>query len=139
MNFTMRTHICTLPKAKFNPSLRLSQAALMVTLFVAPMVAHADGWGAISADDEYGERDPYFGIGGGASKNEAMKNSQKFCRDAGGKNCEVLVTYQECGAYAVSKKYSGTGVGSTKKIAERNALEQCSNKNCSVVVSDCNE
>jgi hypothetical protein len=128
-----------LPKAKYQQSIRFSRAALVAMLILAPMVAQAEDWGAISADDEYGERDPYHGIGGGNSKQEAMKNAQRFCKEAGGNNCQVLVTYQECGAYAVSKKYSGTGVGATKKSAERNAMEQCSNKNCGVVVSDCNE
>lgn len=128
-----------LPKTGFCPSSLLSRTVFVAMLIVAPVAAHAGGWGAISADDESGERDPYYGIGGGDSKAEATKNSQKFCREAGGKHCEVMVTYQQCGAYAVSKKFSGTGIGATKKAAERKALEQCSNDNCNVVVSDCNE
>jgi len=127
------------PKAKYCSPIMLPRVTLAALLFIAPLAAHAGGWGAISADDEAGERDPYYGIGGGDFKAEATKNSQKFCKEAGGKNCEVLVTYQQCGAYAVSKKFSGTGVGPTKKAAEKKALEQCSNSNCNVVVSDCND
>lgn len=106
---------------------------------VVPLAAHAGGWGAISADEVIGEKDPYFGVGGGDIKAEAMKNAQKFCKEAGGKNCEVLVTYQQCGAYAASKKYSGTGTGATKKVAEQKALAECNNSNCSVAASDCND
>lgn len=139
MDFTMFNDGNKSPKARYGSSIMLSRAALVAMLVIAPLASHAGGWGAISADDEAGERDPYYGIGGGDSKAEATKNSQKFCKEAGGKNCEVLVTYQQCGAYAVSKKYSGTGAGATKKVAEKKALEQCNNSNCNVVVSDCND
>ncbi len=139
MNSIMLNHRTKLPEAKFFTAIMLSRAALVAMLIAAPLTTIAGGWGAISADDEFGERDPFHGIGGGDSKAEATKNSQKFCKEAGGKNCEVLVTYQQCGAYAVSRKFSGTGVGPTKTAAEKKALEQCSSSSCNVVVSDCND
>lgn len=122
--------------------LKKSRRVLMLAAFaipVLPMSVQAAGWGAISADEVIGEKDPYWGVGGGDSKAEASKFSQKFCKEAGGKNCQVLVTYQQCGAYAASNKYSGTGTGATKKTAESKALAECNNSNCSVVTSDCND
>ncbi len=110
----------------------------VIAVAALPIAAHA-GWGAISADEVIGEKDPYWGTGGGDSKNEATRESQKNCRDAGGSDCHVMVTFQQCGAYAASKKYSGTGVAANKKAAESKALAECNNSNCSVVVSDCND
>jgi hypothetical protein len=104
-----------------------------------PISAMATSWGAISADEVIGEKNPYWGAGGGGTKDEAEKNAQKFCAEAGGKNCAVLVTYQQCGAYAASNKYSGTGTGATKEIAKVAALKECNNANCSIVTADCNE
>src|SRR5438477_186476 len=37
----------------------------------------------------------------------------KFCKEASGAKCDVAVTYEKCGAYASSRKYSGTGTAST--------------------------
>ncbi len=125
-----------------NVFLKATKQMLMLAAFAAvvfPVAASAAGWGAISAEEVIGDKDPFWGVGGGNSKAEASKNSQKFCREAGGKKCEVLVTYQKCGAYAASKQYSGTGTGTTKKVAEQNALKVCNNRNCSVVTSDCND
>ena len=105
---------------------------------VLPISAMAASWGAISADEVIGEKDPFWGAGGGDTKDEAEKNAQKFCKEAGGQNCSVLVTYQKCGAYAASKKYSGTGTGATREIATAAALKECNNANCSIVTADCN-
>jgi hypothetical protein len=115
-----------------------SGIALCATLLMGTS-AYAAGWGAIAADEVVGEKDPYYGVGGGDSKSEAEKNAKKFCREAGGKDCEVLVTYQQCGAYAASKKYSGVGTAATKKLAEAKALSACNNSNCSIAASDCND
>lgn len=111
---------------------------LSVTSFMGTS-AYAAGWGAIAADEVVGEKDPYYGVGGGDSKGEAEKNAKSFCKEAGGRNCEVLVTYQRCGAYAASRKYSGVGTATTKKAAEEKALDACNNSNCSIAASDCND
>jgi hypothetical protein len=115
-----------------------SAVVLSATSFMATS-AYAAGWGAIAADEVIGEKDPYYGVGGGDAKGEAEKNAMKFCKEAGGKKCEVLVTYQQCGAYAASKKYSGVGTAATKKLAEAKALSACNNSNCSIAASDCND
>jgi hypothetical protein len=93
----------------------------------------ANGWDAISADAT-----PYYGTGNGATKEEAEKNAQKFCTEAGGKECSVKISYQQCGAYAASAQSSGKGVGETKKTAEDQAMSDCKDSDCKIVVSDCN-
>lgn len=117
----------------------LASALVMSSTFFISTSAFAAGWGAIAADEVVGEKDPYYGVGGGGSKGEAEKNAKSFCKEAGGKKCEVLVTYQQCGAYAASKKYSGVGTAATKKAAEAKALSACNNSNCSIAASDCND
>jgi hypothetical protein len=110
-------------------------AGMMIT---SPVVA-ADKWGAIAGDETRGEKDPAYGVGGGDSEKEARKHSLKYCNKAKGENCKVVVTYNTCGAYAVTKKYSGVGTGSSKAEAETAALEQCGSPKCKIIVSDCNE
>jgi hypothetical protein len=67
-----------------------------------PVAAHAS-WGVIAVDDQVGEKDPAYGVGGGDSKAEATKNAMKFCKEASGTKCDVAVTYEKCGAYASSR------------------------------------
>lgn len=98
----------------------------------------ADSWGAISIDVQKADRDPYYGIGGGSSEEEAANNAQKFCVEAGGKGCKTVVTYQECGAYAASRTGGGWGKSGTKKTAEAKAISGCDHDSCKIVVSDCN-
>jgi hypothetical protein len=104
---------------------------------MVPVAAHA-GWGVIAVDDEVGEKEPAYGVGGGGSKAEASQNALKFCKEASGKKCEVAVAYEKCGAYASSKKYSGTGTASTEKHAKRKAMDECNNASCRVLIADCN-
>ena len=99
--------------------------------------AVAEEWGAIAVDLGKFERDPYHGIGGGDSEKEAVANSMKFCRESGGPNCKLVVTYNACGAYAASRSDGAWGKGQTKKEAESRALANCSG-GCKLVVADCN-
>ncbi len=96
-------------------------------------------WGAIAVDDIAGETSPAYGTGGGSSKNEAETNAKKFCSDGGGKQCKIMVSYQECGAFAISAKSTGKGIGATKKLAEEKAKIECKDSSCQIVTSDCNE
>jgi hypothetical protein len=95
-------------------------------------------WGAIATDATIGETDPYYGIGGGDTQVEAEKNALKFCRKEGAKRCVLRLTYTQCGAYALSEVGSGTGLGATKREAERLALSACKGRDCEIVASDCN-
>ncbi len=113
-------------------------AALLLALPLGATAALADDWGAISIDLEKVDRSPYYGIGGGSDEDEAKGNAQKFCKEAGGKECKVVVSYQQCGAYAASKVGGGWGKAATKKTAETQALAGCDHDTCKVVVTDCN-
>ena len=104
---------------------------------MVPVAAHA-GWGVIAVDDQVGDKDPAYGVGGGDSKAEASQSAMKFCKEASGKKCDVAVTYEKCGAYASSKKYSGTGTASTAQEAKKKALNECNNASCKVLIADCN-
>lgn len=111
-------------------------AALAALAFVLPLSAFAAG--AIAVDDEEGDEEPGYGIVTGYDSREAAaKGAMKQCRDAGNQNCKVVARFDSCGAYAASKKYYGVGWGGSKKAAETMALNECGQKSCSIVVSEC--
>jgi hypothetical protein len=92
-------------------------------------------WGALAIDVD--DSDPSYGVGGGDSEAKASDNALRFCRRAGGKGCKIVVTYNQCAAYAVSRTTSASGKGGTQKAAEAQALDACKDR-CKIVVSDCN-
>ena len=95
-------------------------------------------WGAIAVDLDKPSTSPKSGLGGGDTEDEANSFAMKYCKEDGGKACKVVATYQECGAYAASKKGGGFGINTTKKTAEAKAMSGCDDDSCKVVVSDCN-
>lgn len=110
-------------------------AALMLAITL-PLNALAVG--AIAVDDEEGEKDPGYGyVTGASSEQEAKAGALRECKKAGNDNCKVAVWFKQCGAYAASRKYSGIGYGSSKKVAENKALEECGNSACKIIISDC--
>jgi len=112
------------------------RSLLLAALFVLPVSAFAVG--AIAVDDEEGESNPGFGyVVGMSSEREAKAGALKECRALGNEDCKVVVWFKTCGAYAVSRKYSGTGYGDTKKIATARALDECGNLACRIVVAEC--
>ncbi|CAM4422797.1 MAG: hypothetical protein LEGION0403_FIIPPAGN_02173 [Legionella sp.] len=98
----------------------------------------ANGWGVIAVDSASRDTDCAYGIGGGSSREEAEKNAQNFCIEAGGQQCGVVVAYQQCGAFALSKDHDGAGTGGSKEIAEDMAISQCKDPDCQIIASDCN-
>jgi hypothetical protein len=114
-------------------------AALSITMTLAmPLSSFAIG--AIAVDDEEGETDPGFGyVTGMDSESAAKAGALKECSSQGNKNCKVAVWFKQCGAYAASKKYSGIGYGSSKRVAEAKALDECGNSACKIKVSECEE
>ncbi|MFT4058627.1 MAG: DUF4189 domain-containing protein [Legionella sp.] len=98
-----------------------------------------ENWGAIAVDTASHNTDCAYGVGGGANKEQAEKYAEKFCVDAGGEKCNVVIIYQQCAAYALSKEHKGIGIGETKALAEHRAKTQCKDRDCYIVVSDCNE
>ena len=97
-------------------------------------------WGVIALDTEKAEREPYYGVGGGDTEQEATDAAMGFCKEAGGVECKPLVSYEQCGALAVTGKgTAGWGKDTTKDLAEAQALKGCDDaENCKIVVSDCN-
>jgi hypothetical protein len=73
------------------------------------------------------------------SAGSTCTGSWKFCKEAKGKACKNIVTYQACGALAVSGTGdAGWGKGPTKKTSEAQAIAGCQHDLCKIVVSDCN-
>jgi hypothetical protein len=93
--------------------------------------------GAIAVDDAIGDTPGYGIVTGEDTQSEAAKAALKKCKKVGNSDCRVVVKFEICGAYAASKKYFGVGTGSTKAEARANALEECGNSACKVIVSDC--
>ena len=120
---------------------RLALALILAgaVLAFAGRAQAADDWGAIAVDLGKYESSPLYGIGGGASEDEAGANAMKFCSQAGGTHCKLQTTYAQCGAYAASHTSGGWGKAPTKKTAEIQALGGCGEDACKIVVSDCNE
>lgn len=108
----------------------------LALLLSAPAMAMAIG--AIAVDDEEGSDEPGYGfVSGYDSKEAARKAALGECKKAGNDDCQVVLWFETCGAYAASEKFYGTGWGATLAKAEGMALEKCGDKSCKVVVSDC--
>jgi hypothetical protein len=74
------------------------------------------------------------------SKASAKAEAMKACKEAGNKNCKVVVQFAKCGAYAASASspsVTGSGTGKTKQKAIDSALADC--ENCKVIVAECEE
>lgn len=95
-------------------------------------------WGAFAVDTSDKTKEPYYGVGGGDTDKEASDYALKFCKEAGGKECTLAVTYEQCGALASNGKSIWWGVAPTQKDAEMQALQGCKDGECKVVSSDCN-
>ena len=112
----------------------------LLAVAAVPALADSYKWGALSLDTEKAEKEPYYGVGGADTEKEAGDIAVDECTKAGGAKCTLAVTYEQCGALAVSGKgEAGWGKAPTKKDAEAQALQGCKGDSCSVVVSDCND
>lgn len=119
-------------------------ASLLRSLALAGLVALAPtsvfAWGAIAVDDEEGQSAAEVGYGyvtGESSEAAAKRGALKECR-AKNSSCKVVLAFESCGAYAVSGKRWGTGEGSSAGGARRQALANCANEACKVVIAECN-
>jgi len=111
-----------------NPVGRRFLESLAIVAPKPPQVA-AD-WGAIAID--LADTELPYGVGGGDSEPKAVDNAMRFCRQAGGKACKLVVTYNACAAYAASRAGGASGRGATKKAAEAQALAACEDR-CRIV------
>ncbi len=114
----------------------LLPAMAFLTLMTCSNLAMA--YGAIAVDDAEGDRaiDAGYGYGTGDTEAEAKTDALRECKKVGNDDCQVVVTYKLCGAYASSKKYQGVGKGETEASAKKAALEECGD-DCRVVASEC--
>lgn len=113
---------------------------IATTTFLAMMACSnlAMAYGAIAVDDAEGDRaiDAGYGYGTGDTEAEAKADALRECKKVGNDDCQVVVTYKLCGAYASSRKYQGVGKGETEASAKKAALEECGD-GCRVVASEC--
>jgi hypothetical protein len=114
-----------------------SRAAIAAALICIPATVFAAG--AIAVDDEAGQNPSDVGYGyatGHSSRDEAGAAALRNCRREGNRSCKVAVRFDECGAYAASRRNYGIGWGSSERVARQNALSQCDD-NCRIVFAIC--
>src|SRR5580698_7845060 len=114
-------------------------AAIVLAIGHMPRPAQAASVDAIAVDDDEDTKGGQagWGTGEGDTTKEAGAMALKNCGKHGNTGCQVVLTYQQCGAYASSRKHSGTGTGPTKDVARKKAMDDCGSDNCKVVVADC--
>ncbi|MCD2179889.1 DUF4189 domain-containing protein [Rhizobium sp. C1] len=112
-------------------------AALAATSIAGSALA-GDKWGAFAVDTADKTKAPYYGVGGGDTEKEASEYAMKFCKEAGGKECTLAVTYEQCGALSSNGKSLWWGKAPSQKEAEAQALQGCNGSDCKIVSSDCN-
>lgn len=94
--------------------------------------------GAIAVDDEQGRDEPGYGyVTGVDTQAKANVGALRECRKAGNKNCNVVVWFEQCGAYAASTQYAGVGYGKSQRLAGNIALKDCGHEACKVIISAC--
>jgi hypothetical protein len=112
---------------------------LLTTLLVLSIAMSGNAWaiGAIAVDDEAGSHDVGYGfVTGYSNKHEAIAAAIRECKAHGNTDCKSTIWFKNCGAYAVSENYYGTGWGDTARDAERMAHDSCGH-NCRIVISEC--
>ncbi len=113
------------------------RAAFAAALLSCVCATSALATGAIAVNDEAGTaaEDAGYAVGYGGNKKEASASAMKECKAAGNESCEVVLTFEQCGAYVGNKAYYATGIGSTEAAAQKAALAEC--PTCKLIVSDC--
>lgn len=110
----------------------------LLTAFIGLLFgSQASAIGAIAIDRQAGMEPAYgYSLGYGSQK-DAEAAAIGFCRQYGGTDCQAMVWFETCGAYAESKKYFGIGWGADREAAARKALDTCSVKSCKILVAVC--
>lgn len=113
----------------------LGGMVLVVGLLAA---GRAGAIGAIAVDKDDSGTEPAYGYAiNYETRAEAERAAVGYCEDYGGDNCQAVVWFEGCGAYANSRRYYGYGWGRTKQEAKDKALEMCSSNSCRIVVAVC--
>lgn len=114
--------------------------AVVVAVLEAVSCRSALAFGAIAVDDVARAKDGKSGLSlivAAPSQAEAERLALAECKKGGNRFCRLMVSFETCGAYAVSRSYFGVGAGQSVAEAERVAIEHCGNRNCTIVVSRC--
>lgn len=102
------------------------------------LASNAMAVGAIAVDKADSSKEPAYGFSiNQPDQRTAERVAVQYCRQYGGSNCQAIVWFQTCGAYANSKRYYGYGYGATKDKAVRDALNMCQSDHCKIVVAQC--
>lgn len=112
--------------------------ALAIGLAVA-VVSTGFAAGAIAVDDEEGVPADEVGYGfetGHATREDAGRAALNECKAQGNTHCKVVVRFDQCGAYAVSRTTYGVGWGRTERAARDMAIDACGS-GCRIVVAEC--
>jgi len=113
---------------------------LAVAAMSSMIAGAAYGWGAICVDDDPGLAHSDVGYGivtKSPSQQAARSDAMEVCTSEGNAGCQLVLTFQNCGAYAASTVSFGVGAGATQNDAERRAMQDCGEDGCKLVVSDC--
>lgn len=112
-------------------------SAVAVSFLLAIGTTSVFATGAIAVNDSSGTsaEDAGYAVGYGSTKKEASAAAIKECKSAGNSSCEVMLTFEQCGAYVGNKASYGTGIGKSEKEAQKAAMAEC--PECKLIVSDC--
>ena len=113
---------------------------LAAAAFCTLAAGTAFGWGAIAVDDVEGDDPNLAGYGivtNAASGAVADTDALAVCTAEGNVDCQLILTFQQCGAYAASTTDFGAAAAATQKAAEDRALALCGSGDCVLVISGC--
>ena len=116
---------------------------LPVLLFLLVFVfcpALSFAFGAIAVADKGTNGPPVFAIiTGQKTMQDAIKAALVKCTGNGGANCNIVATFERCGAVAASGKSFGVGWGITGKHARIMSLRNCGSDDCNVIANECED
>lgn len=97
----------------------------------------ADRWGAVALDTDMGKAGTILDQ---SNKADAESTALSNCRNDGGQNCRVLISYyNQCAA--VAQKSSGGEVFASsaypQEQAQKRAMSSCKDSSCHIIYSEC--
>ncbi len=102
-----------------------------------PQERWADRWGAIATDADNAKLGAVVGM---ASETKAKRAALETCKNNGGTNCRIDISYyNQCAVLVTGDRMYSTARGATVEEAEKLGFGKCQNAdvNCRVYYSDC--
>lgn len=103
-------------------------------LLASSLPAFATGAIAISEGD--GSRPGYGFSVRQPSRGAAEHRALRKCEEQNNE-CRVVMWFDVCGAYALSREHAGIGYGRSESRAEEEAMDACGSRGCHIVISVC--